>query len=96
VWERAGTWERARAWARQGRVGETDVPNARKMARVSSSKQVCVHSEACGGVGGCLRARTTQWGHEGSEGESERMHGSIHIHADSLSVCVHALVGMWR
>jgi len=89
VWERARTWERARAGARQGRAGETDVPNARKTARVSSSEQVHMHSEACGRVGGWPRAHMTQWGHEGSEGESERMHGSMHMHADSLSVCVH-------
>ena len=105
--ERAGTRERARAGARQDRVGETDMPNAREMARVSSSEQVrkrmqthclhvCVHSKACGGMGGWPRARMTQWGHEGSEGESECMHGSVHTHADSLSACVHTLVGMWR
>jgi len=107
VRERARTWERARARVRQGRAGETDMPNVREMARVSSSEQVCkrtqtcclcmcVHSEACGGVGGWPRARMTQWGHEGSEGESERMHGSVHMHANSLSACVHTLAGMWR
>ena len=107
VWERARTQKRARAGARQGRADETDVPNARETARVSSSKQVCkrmqtcclrvcVHSEACGGVGGWPRTHTTQWGHKGSEDVSECMHGSVHMHTDSLSACVHALAGMWR
>ena len=96
MWERARTRERARARVRQGRAGEMDVPNVRKTARVSSSKRVRVHSEACGWVGGWPRAHTTQWGHEGSEGESEHMHGSMHTHTDSLSACVHTLAGMWR
>ena len=96
MWERARTQERARAGVRQGRAGEMDVPNARKTAWVSSSEQVRMHSKACGGVGGWLRARMTQWGREGSEGESECMHGSMHMHTDLLSACIHTLAGMWR